>query len=164
MAVQPFLIGEGWMVVKDGDDTARTIFDRHYSRYRYADGRSPALFIGPVEKFVLVQADGSAVCAWRKAIFDDGQTGVNCCIFRRETGEPASAMLKSAMELAWDKWPGERFFTYVDPLHVPPTFRASRPTWGHCFYQAGWTYVGLTKDRKHILQCLPGGPHGGTEG
>lgn len=154
--VQPYVVApEGWMEVKDGNHNARAIFDRHYSRRRYADGRKPLLFIGPGEKFVLMMADGAAVCAWRKFINDGGQTGVNCAIFRREHGELASEQLKSAMALAWQKWPGERLYTYVDPREVPPTFRASRPTWGHCFYQAGWTYVGLTNDRKHILECLP---------
>ena len=42
MNVQPFLFGEGWIEVRDGNDTARALFDRHYSRYFYADGRKLA--------------------------------------------------------------------------------------------------------------------------
>ena len=72
---QPFLfpppIGD-WVEVKDGNDTARAIFEEHYSRYRYADGRKPLLFVGPGEKMVLLTPDASAVFAWRKFKSADG--------------------------------------------------------------------------------------------
>lgn len=155
MTVQPFLVGDGWIDVKDGDDSVRAIFDRHYSRRAYADGRKPKLFVGPGEKMVLMDARGDAICVWRKFISDDGQEGVNCAVFRREAGEPASDQLRAAMRRAWERWPGERLYTYVDPREVAPTMRASRPTWGHCFYQAGWRFVGLSKGRLHILEAVP---------
>jgi hypothetical protein len=153
--VQPFLFGNGWIEVKDGDDSCRTIFDRHYSRYHYKDGRKPKLFVGPGEKLVLLQARADALCVWRKFISRDGQQGVNCAIYRNESPEIASGLLLEAMAIAWLRWPGERLYTYVDPAGVPPTMRASRPTWGHCFYQAGWRFCGLTSRRLHILECLP---------
>lgn len=53
-AIQPFLLGEGWIEVRDGDASCRAIFDRHYSRYRYADGRRPKLILGPGEKMLLL--------------------------------------------------------------------------------------------------------------
>jgi hypothetical protein len=160
--MQPFLIGEGWIPVLDGNDTARAIFDRHYSRYVYADGRRPKLFVGPGEKLVLLTADADALCVWRRFISADDQQGVNCAIFRREAGELASIRLREAMRLAWEKWPGERLYTYVDPRGVAPIMRASRPTWGHCFYQAGWRFSGLTKKRLHILECESGVIIGGA--
>ena len=155
MNIQPFLIGDGWVEVKDGNDTVRAIFDRHYSRYTYKDGRKPKLFLGPGEKLVLLNAQADAICAWRKFISGDGQQGVNCAIYRNESSDIASALLKQAMALAWDRWPGERLYTYVDPVGVPVITRASRPTWGHCFYQAGWRFCGLTGRRLHILECVP---------
>ncbi|TPK15183.1 hypothetical protein FJ872_19500 [Mesorhizobium sp. B2-5-9] len=155
MNLQPFLIGDVWIEVLDGNDTARDIFDRHYSRYRYADGRKPTLFVGPGEKLLLLTSDAGALLAWRKRHRFDGQIGVNCAIFRREEGELASGLLKAAMSTVWARWPGERLFTFVDPREVVPTMRASRPTWGHCFYQAGWRFAGLTKKRLHILDCRP---------
>ncbi|AZO61740.1 MAG: hypothetical protein E5X23_09660 [Mesorhizobium sp.] len=156
MNVQPFLIGEGWIEVLDGNDTARDIFHRHYSRYRYADGRQPALFVGPGEMLVLLTADAGAVSAWRRERHRfDNQQGVNCAIFRRETGGVASELLAAAMAIVWQRWPGERLFTFVDPREVEPTWSAGRPTWGHCFYQAGWRYAGITKKRLHILECRP---------
>lgn len=155
MNIQPFLIGDGWMEMRDGDASCRAIFDRHYSRRRCPDGQQHKLFVGPGEKFVLMTADGGALCVWRKFINRDGQRGVNCAIYRREEGEPASILLRSAMERAWQRWPEERLYTYVDPREVKPTYRAKRPTWGHCFYQAGWKFCGITKKRLHILEALP---------
>ena len=152
MNIQPFMFGDGWIEVKDGNDTVRAIFDRHYSRYVYKDGRKPKIFVGPGEKMVLMTPDAGAICVWRKFISRDGQLGVNCAVFRREVGEIASGLLRKAMAAAWQRWPGERLYTYVDPYAVEPTFRASRPTWGHCFYQAGWRFCGLTKKRLHILE------------
>jgi hypothetical protein len=153
--IQPFLFGQGWVEVLDGNDSVLNIFDRHYSRYFYKDGRKPKLFVGPGEKMVLMTADAGAICVWRKFISSDGQEGINCAVFRRESGDIASGLLRDAMALAWKRWPGERLYTYVDPVGVPPTIRASRPTWGHCFYQSGWKFCGLTKKRLHILECIP---------
>lgn len=155
MNLQPYLFGEGWIEVRDGNDTARAIFDKHYSRYFYADGRKPKLFVGPGEKMVLLTPDAGAVCVWRKFISGDGQQGVNCAVFRRENGEVASSMLAAARQMAWKRWPDDRLYTYVDPREVKPTWRAGRPTWGHCFYQDGWRFAGLTKKRLHILERMP---------
>lgn len=158
MKLQPFLIGHGWIEVLDGNDTARALFERHYScnPKRRADAK---LIVGPGDKLLLLTADAGALCAWRRERFRfDGQVGVNCTAFRREAGEVASDLLTDAMRLAWRRWPGERLFTFVDPREVAPTKRAGRPTWGHCFYQAGWRFAGLTKKRLHILEAIPGAP------
>lgn len=152
--VQPFLFGAGWIEVLDGNDTARAIFDRHYSRGAHRDKTKPKLIVGPGEKMVLVSADADALCVWRRSRHrKDGQRGVNCAVFRREGGEVASVQLREAMALAWKRWPAERLFTFIDPREVSPTWRASRPTWGHCFYEAGWRFVGLTTKRLHILEA-----------
>lgn len=157
MNVQPYLIGEGSMEVQDGNPTARDLFTRHCSNQHRRRGKAqPALIVGPGYKLVLVTADGGAVCAWRAEKFRaDGQEGVECAIYRREQGELASKMLRAAMELAWARWPGTRLFTFVDPREVQPTWRAGRPTWGHCFYQAGWRFAGISQKRLQILECLP---------
>ena len=153
MNVQPFLIGDGWMHMLDGDASCRAIFDRHYSRYIYADGRRPKLFVGPGEKMVLMQADGTALCVWRKFISGDGQQGVNCSIYRNESPRTASLMLREAMAEAWRRWPGERLYTYVNPRKVKWTMERSRPVFGWCFYKTGWSFCGLTKQGLHILEC-----------
>lgn len=151
--IQPSMIHAGWMELKDGDESARTIFDRHYSRRVYADGRKPKQFVGPGQKRVLMLADGRALFAWRKHISDDGQTGVNCAIFRREgADEKASDLIRQAVDHArveW--WPDERFYTYIDPRKVKATMFRGYPVWGWCFYKAGWKFGGVGKGGKHVL-------------
>lgn len=158
MNVQTHLPFSDWIEVKDGNDAGRELFKQHYT-YQHghkAQQDQPLLYIGPGFKLVLITPDASQVCAWRwaKKRADD-QTGVECCIFRREGGGVASDMLGRARDLAWQRWPGVRLFTFVDPREVKPTWRANRPTWGHCFYQDGWKFCGLTKKRLHILERLP---------
>ncbi len=69
--VQPFLFAPPdttWIEVKDGNDTARALFDQHYSRYRYTDGRKPLLFVGPGAKMVLLTPCAQALFVWRRYV------------------------------------------------------------------------------------------------
>jgi hypothetical protein len=141
-----FQFGSVWCVVKDGDDTARAIFDGHYSRRRYADGRKPLLFVGPGEKIVLVTPDASALFIWRKFISDDNQEGVNCAAFRNEGAELSSKLILEAERFARDRWPNERLYTYVNPRKV----RSINP--GCCFLKAGWKKCGTTKRGLIVLE------------
>lgn len=156
MNVQPFLIGDGWVEVLDGNPTARDIFKRHYSYRPRVGGRTNELIIGPGFKLLLLSADGGALCAWRKEKHRaDGQQGVECSIFRREAGELASVLLRDAMARAWLRFPGERLFTFIDSRKVEPTMVRGHPVWGFCFYKAGWRFVGLTKKGLHVLEQVP---------
>jgi hypothetical protein len=135
MTAQPFLFGDGWIEVKDGNATGRSLFQRHYSRYVYADGRKPKLYVGPGAKMVLLTACARALFVWRKFISKDGQRGVNCAIFRNEGAGLSSDLIRAADALAFARWPGERHF---------------------CFLKAGWRRCGITKSRKLIiLELLP---------
>ena len=42
-----------WWLTKDGDADCLELYERHYSAYRYKDGRTRKLFVGPGEKVVL---------------------------------------------------------------------------------------------------------------
>lgn len=129
-----------WFVTADGDPDVRTVFDRHYSRQRYADGRKPKLLVGPGEKMVLRTARCDAIFAWRKFISADGQDGINCAIFRNESPVLSSILLIEAEDYAFERWPDEkRLFTYVNPRKV----RSPNP--GFCFLKAGWNRCGRTK-------------------
>lgn len=158
MNVQTFLPLSDCIEVRDGNDAGRALFKNHYT-YKHADkpeADQPLIYVGPGFKLVLITPDAQAVCAWRLSrLRADGQTGVECCIYRREGGDLASVMLGKARSIAQERWPGERLFTFVDPKKVTPTWRASRPTWGHCFYQDGWRFAELTKKRLHILERVP---------
>jgi hypothetical protein len=144
-ALQPYLFGAGWQPVKDGNDTARGLFDRHYSRYRYADGRRPRLFVGPGEKMVLLWPDARALFVWRRFRSADGQEGVNCAVFRNEGAGLSSDLVRLADAAADERWPGERHYTYVNPRAI----RSTNP--GYCFLMAGWRRCGVTKRRAYLI-------------
>lgn len=141
-----------WMSVKDGDPRARAIYRRHYSCYRYVDGRKPALFVGPGEKMVLMTVECAALWVWRKFINDSGQTGVNNAVFRLEDRGRylASELIREACEIAWLRWPGERLYTYVNPARV----RHKRDP-GRCFLKAGWRHAGTTKGGLLVFEVTP---------
>jgi len=135
-----------WKQTKDADLDAKKIFNRHYSRRHYKDGRDPSKFIGPGEYILLVLPDYSAIFAWRKFISDDGQQGVNCAIFRNENKWLSSDLILYAEEYAAAKWPGERLYTYINPKKI----MSENP--GFCFQVAGWKRAGSTKSGLIILE------------
>ena len=145
-----------WSLTHDGDPRAYALAARHYTFHRYLDGRreretyrNRRLFVGPGEKLVLLSRDAQALFVWRKFLSRDGQTGVNCALFRNEgafCGEVKSSRLILAAEVwAWARWPGERLYTYVDARRV----RSSNP--GFCYLAAGWRKCGVTKVRRLII-------------
>lgn len=134
-----------WRAIKDGDDEARAFFDQHYSRYRYADGRTPDLFVGPGEKLVMVTPCRRGLFVWRKFIPMDGQEGINCAIFRNEGAGLSSDLIRAADAIADERWPGARHYTYVNPRKV----ESANP--GFCFIKAGWKRCGITKARKLLI-------------
>lgn len=134
-----------WLSVKDGDDVARDIFNRHYSRHYYKDNRKSKLFVGPGEKMVLVTPNCDALFVWRKFISGDGQQGVNCAVFRNEGALLSSWLILKAEEMAIERWPNERFYTYVKAS----TVKSINP--GYCFLVAGWKRCGITKTHKLLI-------------
>jgi len=137
-----------WFASRDGDAAARLLFDRHYSRRKYKDGRKPKIFVGPGEKTVLVSEPGDALFVWRKFIDASGQKGVNCAIFRNEGDVLSSTLIREADAVAWQRWPGERLYTFVNGRVVKGD--------GACFKHAGWRRCGRTKTRRLIiLELLP---------
>lgn len=134
-----------WYFAKDADTEARELFDRHYSRYHYADGRQPKKFIGPGEYILLIDGDGTAIFVWRKFRSMDHQVGVNCAIFRNESNVLSSQLIVEAVIVAQQRWPGERMYTYVNSRKV----RSENP--GCCFKKAGWQVCGVTKKRGLII-------------
>lgn len=137
-----------WFAVRDGDDMVRALMHRHYSRRNYRDGRKPKLFVGPGEKMVLATTDGLAAFIWRKFKSDDNQQGINCAMFRNEGPHLSSSLILEAEQLAWQRWPGERLYTYVNPRKI----RSTNP--GYCFKLAGWRKCGESKGGLIILEKL----------
>jgi hypothetical protein len=143
----PFLpfFTDVWVEVRDGNQAGQQLFSRHYSKYIYKDGRRPKLFVGPGSKMVLITQDGKALFVWRKFISGSGESGVNCAVFRNEGGQQSSMLILEAEKLAWQRWPGERLYTYVNAKMV----RSVNP--GYCFKKAGWKICGETKKRKLLI-------------
>lgn len=148
-----------WWLTKDGDVTALAMYEKHYSAYRYADGRIRRLFVGPGEKIVLRTCSGDALWVWRK--FQDDcvdertgsrQYGINCAVFRNESSIQSSELIRQACKIAAFCWPDRRYYTYVDETSI----RGGLP--GGCFIAAGWRYVRIrgrrarTKSGKLILE------------
>lgn len=145
---QPFLFGTSWISVRDGNTTASAVYDRHYSRNPASVG-DPRV-AGPGFKMVLLTPCARALFVWRKFISKDQQDGVNCAIFRNEGAGLSSALILEAMQMGWARWPGERFYTYVNPRRV----KSRNP--GYCFLKAGWRRCGITKTRKLlVLEATP---------
>lgn len=145
-----------WVLTKDGDPRAFSLMSRHYSFRAYADGRrlrsdyrNRFLFVGPGERIVLVTSDYDALFVWR--VFRDlsGQSGVCCSVFRNESFYLSSDLILAAELFAYEKWPGQRLYTYVNVRRV----KSSNP--GYCFKCAGWFSCGYTKGGLLILEKFP---------
>lgn len=135
-----------WYAVKDGEMAVRAMLNRHYSGQHYKDNRKVRLSAGPGEKMILCTADYSAVLIWRKFRDASGQVGINCAMFRNESNLLSSMLIIEAEQLAWQRWPGERLYTYVNPRKI----KSTNP--GYCFIKAGWTKLPYaTKNNKLVI-------------
>jgi hypothetical protein len=142
----PFIELSGyWIQIKDGDPYAMELFKRHYSYYHYRDGRIHNRFCGPGERIVLITKDGRALFVCRKFRSMDNQPGINCSIFRNESDILSSELIIEAEKYACERWPGERFYTYVDENKI----KSVNP--GYCFKCAGWKTCGTTKKRQLVI-------------
>jgi hypothetical protein len=154
-----FDMGNIWRYVPDGYPPAARMYRRHYSCYQYKDNRrddpnyaNRNLILGPGEKMLLMTPKDNALFGWRKFIDDSGQTGVNCAIFRNESEHLASWLIEQAVQLAWQRWPGERLYTSVNQHAV----KSANP--GYCYKKAGWSSCGKTKSKGLLIfELLSGG-------
>ena len=144
-AISPMVESGYWLGVKDGDRRALALFERHYSCYQYKDNRRRTIFVGPGEKMVLMTFNCDALFIWRKFKDASGQAGVNCSVFRNESPIRSSLLIEEACQLAWDRWPGECLYTYVDPQKI----KSRNP--GYCFKMAGFKTCGITKWNQLVI-------------
>lgn len=141
-----------WIPIRDGDDHACSMYERHYSAarsLRLRRERRTKLIAGPGFKMVLATPCRRALFVWRKFISGDGQQGINCAVFRNEGAGLSSELIEAADALADERWPGERHYTYVNPRAI----RSTNP--GYCFLKAGWRRCGVTKSRKLLILERP---------
>ena len=121
-----------WWLTKDGDLDCLELYERHYSTYRYADGRDRKQFVGPGEKVVLRTEAGDALFVWRRFVDASGECGINCAVFRNESSHQSSELVRQADQIADCLWPCRRHYTYVRPEAI----KSTNP--GFCFIAAGW--------------------------
>jgi hypothetical protein len=137
-----------WRVTKDGDIRAWKIYQRHYS----CINKKPKIkqFVGPGESIVLVHLTKSweydALFVWQKQKDRmDGRSGINCSVFRNESKILSSDMILEAEIFAYNRWPGEKLFTFVNANKI----NSINP--GYCFMKAGWKKAGKTKKSSLII-------------
>jgi hypothetical protein len=111
--------------------------DRHYSRRTI--GARQFLYSG--RKLVLRNTEGTVLVGWvypDPKMRMDGQTGINCAIFRNESHRKASEILLEAEMLAFEKWGCQRLYTYIDPDKTKAIYRHGQRVVGWSFRKAGW--------------------------
>ena len=165
-----------WIGIHDADPRVVTLYRRHYSANLKKDHSHGVG--GQGAKLVLITPECDALFIWvtHPAILpipvnpdsrslktqkrrDVGgiqakkhslQDGILCSVFRNEGHILSSELILEAEELAWQRWPGLRLFTYVWDSKV----ESVNP--GYCFKVAGWKTCGRNADgRLTILEKLP---------
>ena len=165
-----------WLPVRDADPRVISLYERHYSADPKKRGRHRSGIAGPSERMILLTVDSQALYVWRLILPPDqrisvlarpdrrrakkglpigvksssyfgDQYGVMCSIFRNESTVLSSLLIEEACQLAWQRWPGKRLFTYVWDTKV----KSVNP--GYCFKVAGFKTCGRNADgRLSILE------------
>lgn len=148
--IQPLILdgyraaSPSWLYSQDGDSLIYQMHSQHYSKVRYRQTRQ-RLFVGPGEKIVLIHRTGLAAFAWRRFIDKSNQDGINNCLFINLGAGLSSQLILEAEQIAWQRWPGQRLYTYVNPRKI----RSTNP--GYCYLRAGWVRCGITVSRKLVI-------------
>jgi len=147
------LVEGHWLAVKRTDERAFALYRRHYSAAKNARwrqfGSTNVAAVG--ETMVLLSQCCRALFVWLRNTIEryDHQVGVNCAVFRNEGAGLSSDLIRQADELAWQRWPGERHFTYVDAGKIRP-----KRDPGRCFLRAGWSRAGVSQTGLLLLERL----------
>jgi hypothetical protein len=142
--MQLFLPLQEYVVVRDGNELAAQIANRHYSRILRGNIKQNRLTTH--ERMRLVDPLGKWVFVWNRQNFRaDGQSGANCVLFRNESDRLSSELILLA-ERVWNNQRGDcRKFTYVQADLI----RSSNP--GFCFQKAGWEKTKHRSKRGGVL-------------
>lgn len=131
--------------VKRTDLLVCQMADRHYSRQT----RGYKQVGSNCRLAVLRNPEGTIALVYGYPYDDmraDKQNGINCELFRNESGHRSSELLLQAEQLLRTKWPqATRHFTYVDPTAI----RSPNP--GYCFKIAGYKYITTSQTGKILL-------------
>src|SRR5262245_16025802 len=143
-----------WLCTNRGDQLARRLADRHYSRKTVG----AAQFVPPGRCVVLRTpgADALWVTSWPFVQFvKHAWAGAwLCSAFRNESPHLSSDLIRDAVAATRALWagvPAPGIVTFVDPQKV----RRKRDP-GRCFRKAGFRACGRTDGGLVALQMLPG--------
>ena len=145
----PQLTGDYWQLSVTRDDPqAVAMYQRHYS-FKERGRKPPTKFGNPGHYIALMTVNRDALFLWSKEkLRRDGQTGVNCAVFRNEGKTLSSVLIQEAVEIAQRRWPGERLFTFIDGSKI----KSANP--GYCFKLAGWKQCGTTQKGLLIFEWV----------
>lgn len=157
-----------WWVTTRGDDAARQLANRHYSR-QHAESKG---FVQPGRSLVLITEDKQAVWVtmWPFAQYvrHAWAGAMSCSLFRNEGPLLSSDLIREAVQRTiehwhtspkWscDPWPEMGIVTFVD---ASKTRKKRDP--GRCYLKAGWTYArnddgtkAKTKSGLFVLEYHP---------
>lgn len=140
-----------WRLSYRADVAALPLANRHYSRQRPASGQ----FVAPGRCVVLtgLQADALWVSLWQKHVDHAWKDAWVCSLFRNESAELSSDLIRQAVaatRFVWPRVPSQGIVTFVDPDRV----RRKRDP-GRCFVRAGFRPCGTTLGGLLAFQMTP---------
>ena len=146
-ATQPLLPIADLIPLRDGEPYLRPFVNKYYSARRYHDGRNPRRIVGPGEYLILSTPCRRALIVFRVSNREiAGQKGIYLSFCRNETSQKTSVLIRKAIEIAWERWPGKPVFTLVNPKKV------QSPIPGYCFRRAGFRRVAITSRGLLVLR------------
>lgn len=149
-ATMPTFLSTHWeLTVSREDVRLLMLLDDHYSCKAAQRGVRGHAY-GPGVDLALMTSRLDAAFVWLYERYrKDGQRGINCVAFRNVGTTLSSLLIREAVEIARQKWPDKRLFTFVNGSKI----RSSNP--GYCFLQAGWNKCGYSAKGLLILEKMP---------
>jgi len=148
-ANMPTLPSKFWYKTSKGDQKAREIADRHYSRKTIGAKQ----FVQPGRSLVLTTENYDAlwVSMWPYPEYVRHQLPNSwfCQIFRNESKILSSKLIEEAVGITtayWDYIPSDGFITFIDPSKI----KSNNP--GYSYKMAGFINVGKTQAGLIALQ------------
>ena len=146
-----------WIASHRADKRALPLADRHYNRQKIGSpqyvppGRCTCLIAPTLDALWVTSYPFAQYVkhAWAGAWVNS--------LFRNESHVRASDLIRQAVAITRTVWepPSLGIVSFVDPKHVPPTYRHGQAIYGYCYLMAGWTHVGFTKAHLWVWQQLP---------
>lgn len=153
-----------WLPSNRADAEVVPMADRHYNRQKIGapqfvpPGRCHVLKIGSAAQLLTPDRGGAFwVTSWPFAEYTKHAWAGAwvCSAFRNEGAGQASDLIREAVLSTARKWPDVPelgMVSFIDPSKVAPRPIRGRKTWGHSWFEAGFTHVGYTKAGLWVMQ------------